>query len=49
VSGASVLSILCLAATQGTVLRVRAVGADAERAVAELGILIESNEEDLSG
>ena len=49
VSGASVLSILCLAATQGTVLRVRAVGADAEQAVAELGILIESNEEDLSG
>jgi phosphocarrier protein HPr len=49
VSGASVLSILCLAATQGTVLSVRAVGEDAEQAVAELGILIESNEEDLSG
>jgi len=49
VSGASVLSILCLAATQGTVLRVRAVGADAEQAVAELGILIESNEEGHSG
>jgi len=49
VSGASVLSILCLAATQGTALRVRAVGADAEQAVSELGILIESNEEDISG
>jgi phosphocarrier protein HPr len=49
VSGASVLSILCLAAGQGTVLRVRAEGADAERAVAELGALIESNEEDVPG
>ncbi len=42
VSGASVLSILCLAATQGTALRVRAVGRDAEQAVMELGALIES-------
>ena len=49
VSGSSVLSILCLAATQGTALRVRAIGADAEQAVAELGILIESREEDISG
>ena len=48
VSGSSVLSILCLAATQGTTLRVRAIGVDAERAVAELGILIESSEEELS-
>ncbi|MFP6656160.1 MAG: HPr family phosphocarrier protein, partial [Myxococcota bacterium] len=45
VSGASVLSILCLAATQGTCLRVRAVGVDAERAVTELGALIESTED----
>ena len=48
VSGSSVLSILCLAATQGTVLCVRAIGADAERAVLELGVLIESCEEDPS-
>jgi|JI10StandDraft_1071094.scaffolds.fasta_scaffold2073335_2 phosphocarrier protein HPr len=41
VSGSSVLSILCLAATQGTVLSVRAVGADAEQAVMEVGALIE--------
>jgi phosphocarrier protein len=46
VSGSSVLSILCLAATQGTALRVRAVGADAEQAVMELGALIESDEEE---
>ena len=48
VSGASVLSILCLAATKGTELRVRAVGADAKQAVAELGALIESLEEESS-
>ena len=48
VSGSSVLSILCLAATQGTAVRVRATGLDAEEAVAELGVLIESLEEDLS-
>lgn len=47
VSGSSVLSILCLAATQGTTLRVRAVGADAEQAVAALGVLIESMEDDV--
>ncbi|MEZ4280632.1 MAG: HPr family phosphocarrier protein [Myxococcota bacterium] len=41
VSGSSVLSILCLAATQGTVLSVRAVGPDAEQAVMEIGSLIE--------
>ncbi len=45
VSGSSVLSILCLAAGPGTVVRVRAVGADADRAVAELGALIESQDE----
>ncbi len=46
VSGASVLSILCLAATQGTTLRVRAVGADAEQAVMEVGALIEAPDDD---
>ena len=45
VSGSSVLSILCLAATQGTVLSVRAVGADAEQAVMEVGALIELPDE----
>ena len=45
VSGSSVLSILCLAATQGTVLSVRAVGADAEQAVMEVGALIEAPDE----
>ena len=45
VNGCSVLSILSLAAAQGTVLRVRAVGEDAERAVKELGDLIESEED----
>lgn len=45
VSGSSVLSILCLAATQGTVLSVRAVGADAEQAVMEVGALIEMPDE----
>ena len=46
VSGSSVLSILCLAATEGTKLRVRAVGEDAEQAVMELGALIESADDD---
>lgn len=45
VSGSSVLSILSLAASEGTVLRVRAVGEDAARAVKELGEVIESEEE----
>ncbi|MEZ4330369.1 MAG: HPr family phosphocarrier protein [Myxococcota bacterium] len=45
VSGSSVLSILCLAATQGTEISVRAVGADAEQAVLELGALIEAPDE----
>lgn len=46
VSGASVLSILCLAATRGTTLQVRAVGPDAEQAVMEVGALIEEPDEE---
>jgi phosphocarrier protein len=42
VSGTSVLSILSLAATEGTVLDLRAIGDGAEEAVAELGLLIEA-------
>ena len=42
VSASSVLSILCLAATQGTTLTVHAVGDDAEQAVMEVGALIEA-------
>ena len=45
VNGSSVLSILSLAASKGTTLRIRAEGDDAERAVRELGALIESDEE----
>jgi phosphocarrier protein HPr len=45
VSGRSVLSILSLAASQGTTLRVRAAGEDAEEAVAALGALLEAVEE----
>jgi phosphotransferase system HPr (HPr) family protein len=45
VSGRSVLSLLSLAASQGTRLRVRAVGDDAETAVATLGRLLESTSE----
>ena len=45
VNGCSVLSILSLAASKGTVLRVRAEGEGAERAVAELGALIETDED----
>jgi phosphocarrier protein len=41
VSGKSVLSLLSLAASHGTRLRVRAVGLDAREAVAALGRLIE--------
>lgn len=40
VSGRSVLSILSLAAGQGTVLRLRAEGPDAEQAIAALGALL---------
>ena len=43
VNGQSVLSILSLAATQNTRLVVRAVGADAEEAVAALGALLEDD------
>lgn len=45
VSGQSVLSLLSLAAAQGTRLRVRAVGGDAGEAVAALGALLERSEE----
>ncbi len=48
VSGRSVLSLLSLAAAQGTKLRIRAVGEDAQAAVAALGRLIESSEEEVS-
>lgn len=41
VSGKSVLSLLSLAAAQGTHLQVRAVGPDADAAVAALGRLLE--------
>jgi len=44
VNGCSVLSILSLAASRGTALRIRASGTDAEDAVRELGALIESLE-----
>jgi phosphocarrier protein len=45
VNGGSVLSILSLAAAKGTVLQIRAVGDECSRAVAELGALIESDED----
>jgi phosphocarrier protein len=41
VSAQSVLSLLSLAASQGTRLRLRASGPDAEQAVTFLGALIE--------
>jgi phosphotransferase system HPr (HPr) family protein len=44
VSGRSVLSLLSLAAGQGTRLCVRAVGPDAEAAVEALGELLERSE-----
>jgi phosphocarrier protein len=40
VSGRSVLSILSLAASQGTILKLRAEGPDAEEAVRALGTLL---------
>lgn len=47
VSGRSVLSLLSLGATRGTQLRLRALGSDAEQAVAALGSIIEEvNEPD---
>lgn len=42
----SVLSLLSLAASQGTELHVRAEGEDAERAVAALGRLLESEDDE---
>jgi len=42
VSGTSVLSLLSLAAAQGTRLRIRAAGPDAERALEALGRLVEN-------
>jgi phosphotransferase system HPr (HPr) family protein len=42
VDARSVLSLLSLAAGRGTRLRLRAVGADADEAVAALGALLES-------
>jgi phosphocarrier protein len=42
VDARSVLSLLSLAAGKGTRLRLRAVGADADEAVAALGALLES-------
>lgn len=47
VSGRSVLSMLSLAAAQGTTLCVRAVGPDAEEAVRVLGALLEEESEAL--
>ena len=44
VNGGSVLSILSLAASEGTVLRIRAVGEDAALAVEKLGALLELKE-----
>ena len=45
VDGRSILSLLSLAASQGTTLRIRAEGADAADAVVALGALIEEAEE----
>ncbi len=42
VSGESILSILSLAAAQGSTLKIRAEGSDAEEAVTELGSLLEA-------
>ncbi len=42
VSGCSILSILSLAAEQGSTLKIRASGTDAEEAVSELGSLLEA-------
>jgi phosphocarrier protein len=44
VSGRSVLSILSLAAGQGTVLHIRATGPDAAEAIAALGAILVSPE-----
>lgn len=45
VNGRSVLSLLSLAASRGTRLRVRAVGPDAREAVRALGELLENRSE----
>jgi len=45
VDGRSILSLLSLAASRGTTLRIRAEGADAADALAALGALIEDPEE----
>jgi phosphocarrier protein len=44
VDGRSILSLLSLAASRGTTLRIRAEGADAEAAVEALGRLLEDSE-----
>ena len=49
VSGRSVLSLLSLAAGPGARLRLRAVGPDAEAAVAALGRLLEHPEDGIPG
>jgi phosphocarrier protein len=49
VSGRSVLSLLSLAAAQGTRLRIRAVGDDAALAVEALGQLLESASDLVTG
>ena len=49
VDGRSILSLLSLAAGCGTVLRVRAEGADAAEAVAALGELLERRRTDAVG
>lgn len=48
VSGVSVLSLLSLAAAQGTRLRIRAKGDGAREAVARLGRLVESDDGELA-
>ncbi|MBW1684453.1 MAG: HPr family phosphocarrier protein [Deltaproteobacteria bacterium] len=45
VDARSVLSLLSLAAGPGTILRLRAAGADAAEAIAALGCLLEENVE----
>ena len=44
VDGSSILSLVSLVASQGTQVRIRAIGPDAAAAVAELGKIIESAE-----
>jgi len=44
VSGRSILSLLSLAVEPGTMLRVRAVGGDAESALSELGRFLEGGQ-----